>query len=38
MEVYLSEEERLEALQRWWKENKQSVFGGILLGLAIVGG
>jgi predicted negative regulator of RcsB-dependent stress response len=38
MEVYLSEEERLEALQRWWKENKQSVFGGILLGLAAVGG
>ncbi len=38
MEVYLTEEERLEALQRWWKENKQSVFGGVLLGLAVVAG
>lgn len=38
MEMYLSEEERLEALQRWWKQNKQSVFGGVLLGLAAVAG
>ncbi len=37
MEVY-TEEERLEALQRWWKQNKQSMFTGILLGLAAVGG
>ena len=38
MESYLTEEERLEALQRWWKENKSSVFGGLLLGLAAVAG
>ena len=38
METYLTEEERLEALQRWWKENKSSVFGGLLLGLAIIAG
>jgi predicted negative regulator of RcsB-dependent stress response len=37
MEVY-TEEERVEALQRWWKQNKQSVFTGILMGLAAVGG
>jgi len=37
MENYLTDEERVEALHRWWKENKQSAFGGILLGLAIVG-
>jgi predicted negative regulator of RcsB-dependent stress response len=36
MEVYLSEEERLEALQRWWKENRNSVLIGILLGIAVV--
>jgi predicted negative regulator of RcsB-dependent stress response len=36
MEVYLSEEERLEALQRWWKENRNSVIVGILLGIAVV--
>ncbi|SMF93517.1 Putative negative regulator of RcsB-dependent stress response [Methylomagnum ishizawai] len=33
----LSEEERLEALHRWWKTNKQSAFLGVLLGLAMVG-
>jgi len=38
MESYLTEEERLEALQRWWKENKSSVFGGLLLGLVAVAG
>jgi predicted negative regulator of RcsB-dependent stress response len=38
MEVYLTEEERLEAVQRWWKENKQSVIGGLLLGLAVIAG
>jgi len=37
METYATEEERLEALQRWWKENKQSLFVGLLLGLAILG-
>jgi predicted negative regulator of RcsB-dependent stress response len=38
METYMTEEERLEALQRWWKENKQSVFGGVLLGAAVIAG
>ena len=38
METYSTDEERLEALQRWWKENKSSVFGGLLLGLAAIGG
>ncbi len=38
METYLTEEERLEALQRWWKENKSSIFGGLLLGLAVIAG
>lgn len=38
MEIYSSDEERLEALQRWWKENKSSIFGGLLLGLAAIAG
>jgi predicted negative regulator of RcsB-dependent stress response len=38
METYLTEEERVEALQRWWKENKQSIFGGVLLGAAVIAG
>jgi predicted negative regulator of RcsB-dependent stress response len=38
MEIYENEEERLEAVQRWWKENKQSMFGGVLLGVAVVVG
>lgn len=38
METYLTEEERLEALQRWWKDNKNSVFAGLLLGLAVIVG
>jgi predicted negative regulator of RcsB-dependent stress response len=38
METYMTEEERVEAFQRWWKENKQSVFGGVLLGVAVITG
>ncbi|MGI9213436.1 MAG: YfgM family protein [Methylococcaceae bacterium] len=38
MEVYANDEERVEALQRWWKENATSILAGILVGaLAIVG-
>jgi predicted negative regulator of RcsB-dependent stress response len=38
METYANEEERLEALQRWWKENRQSLLGGVLLGIAVLTG
>jgi len=38
MEVYSSEEERLEALQAWWKENKSSTFLGVALGAAVIAG
>jgi predicted negative regulator of RcsB-dependent stress response len=38
MEDYLTEEERLEALQRWWKENRNSLMIGILLGIAVLVG
>lgn len=36
--VTLSEEEQVEALKKWWKENGRSVVGGIVLGLGAVFG
>ncbi|WNV06481.1 tetratricopeptide repeat protein [Candidatus Methylospira mobilis] len=36
MEIYLSEEERVEALKRWWKENRRAVVVGVLLGVAVI--
>lgn len=36
MDIYLSEEERVEALKKWWKENARSVFVGIGLGVAVL--
>lgn len=36
MEIYDTEEEQLEALKRWWKENGQSTIIGLILGIAII--
>ena len=38
MEIYMSEEERLEALKKWWKENARAILIGISLGLAVIAG
>ncbi|TSA05304.1 MAG: hypothetical protein D4R76_01010 [Methylococcus sp.] len=38
METYLTEEERVEALKRWWKDNKSSVISGLILGLVVIAG
>ena len=38
MSAYQTEEEQVEAIKKWWKENGKSVVGGALLGLAVVGG
>jgi len=35
---YLSEEEQVEALKKWWSENGRSVIAGIVIGLAVVFG
>lgn len=35
---YATDEERVEELKRWWKENGTAVIFGIVLGLAILGG
>jgi len=34
MSAYQTEEEQVEALKRWWKENGTSVVAGVALGLA----
>ena len=36
MEIYDTEEEQLEALKRWWKENGQSTIIGLVVGIAII--
>ena len=36
MEIYETEEEQLEALKRWWKENGQSTIIGLILGIAVI--
>ena len=36
MEIYETEEEQLDALKRWWKENGQSTIIGLVLGVAII--
>nr|VFJ42388.1 MAG: Putative negative regulator of RcsB-dependent stress response [Candidatus Kentron sp. DK]VFJ45426.1 MAG: Putative negative regulator of RcsB-dependent stress response [Candidatus Kentron sp. DK] len=38
MNTYESEQEQLEALQKWWKENGRAVIAGLLIGaVAIIG-
>jgi len=36
VEIYDTEEERLDALKRWWKENGQSTIVGLVVGIAVV--
>ncbi|MCU7904243.1 MAG: tetratricopeptide repeat protein [Candidatus Thiodiazotropha sp. (ex Epidulcina cf. delphinae)] len=38
MSVYQTEEEQVEAIKRWWKENGASVIGGLVIGLGGVFG
>ncbi|BAO44811.1 YfgM family protein [Thiolapillus brandeum] len=38
MSTYQTEEEQVEAIKKWWKENGKAAIGGIVLGLAVVGG
>ncbi|MBE9562542.1 MAG: tetratricopeptide repeat protein [Proteobacteria bacterium] len=38
MASYETEEEQIEALKKWWKENGISVFGGIAIGFALLFG
>ncbi|WP_292433007.1 tetratricopeptide repeat protein [Methylobacter sp.] len=36
MEIYETEEEQVEALKRWWKENSTSAIVGLVVGLIII--
>jgi len=36
VEIYETEEEQLDAVKRWWKENGQSTIIGVVLGVAII--
>ena len=38
MEVYSTDEERVEALKKWWKENGKSLIAGVALGLSALFG
>jgi predicted negative regulator of RcsB-dependent stress response len=38
VDVTLSEEEQVEALKKWWKENGKSVVAGVVIGLGAVFG
>ena len=38
MSTYQTEEEQVEAIKKWWKDNGKSVIGGVVLGFAIIGG
>jgi predicted negative regulator of RcsB-dependent stress response len=38
LDVYTTEEEQVEALKKWWKENGTSIIFGIVIGLAAVFG
>lgn len=38
MEVYNSEEEQVQAIKQWWKDNSFSIIAGIVIGVAVLGG
>lgn len=38
MDVYTTEDEQVEAIKKWWKENWLSLFGGVLIGIGILVG
>lgn len=38
MEIYDTEEEQVEALKRWWKENGTSTITGVVTALVLMGG
>jgi len=38
LDVYSTEEEQVEAIKKWWRENGKSVIFGVVLGLAAVFG
>lgn len=38
MDVYNSEEEQVQAIKQWWKDNATSLIAGIVIGVLVLGG
>lgn len=38
MDVYKTEEEQVQAIHQWWKDNAVSVIAGIVIGIAVLAG
>ena len=38
MDVYTTEEQQVEAIKKWWHDNKWSLIGGVAIGVAALGG
>lgn len=38
MDVYKTEEEQVQAIQQWWKDNAFSIIAGIVIGIAVLAG
>lgn len=38
MSAYLSEEEQVEAIKKWWRDNAKSVISGVVVGIGIIFG
>ena len=38
MDVYKTEEEQVQAIKQWWKENAVSLIAGIVIGVVVLGG
>ncbi len=38
MEAYTTEEQQVEAIKKWWAENKWSVIGGVVIGVSALWG
>lgn len=38
METYTTEEQQVEAIKKWWTENKWSVIGGVVIGISALWG
>lgn len=36
MDVYTTEEQQVEAIKKWWHDNKWSIIGGVVIGLAAI--
>lgn len=38
MEIHSTEEQQVEAIKKWWKENRWSLIGGIVIGITVLVG